>query len=401
MIFQYEAITSTGEKKKGTIDALNKDSAILALQRRDLIVERVLEEKEKSQFMSFGFLNSKIKTKDVVVMSRQISTLFEAQVSALKVFTLLSENTQNKGLVKVLNQIVADIQAGMNISGALAKHPEVFSDFYVNMVKAGEESGKLIQVFSYMADYLDRQYQLNSKIKNALVYPAFVVGTFIVVMILMFTVIVPKLQAVILDTGQDINFITKFVFGISNFFTNYWYIIVAILVVLTLYILRLSKSKSGKSYLDKLKISFPIVKNIYSKLYLARIADNMETMLSSGVSIIKSIEITSVIVGNEIYEEILKQVALDVKAGSSFSEALSKHKEIPTIMSGMSRVGEETGSMGKILKTLGVFYTREVNEEIDTMVGLIEPIMIVFLGLGVGLLLASILMPIYNIAKGL
>jgi len=401
MIFQYEAITSTGEKKKGTIDALNKDSAILALQRRDLIVERVLEEKEKSQFMSFGFFNSKIKTKDVVVMSRQISTLFEAQVSALKVFTLLSENTQNKGLVKVLNQIVADIQAGMNISGALAKHPEVFSDFYVNMVKAGEESGKLIQVFSYMADYLDRQYQLNSKIKNALVYPAFVVGTFIVVMILMFTVIVPKLQAVILDTGQDINFITKFVFGISNFFTNYWYIIVAILVVLTLYILRLSKSKSGKSYLDKLKISFPIVKNIYSKLYLARIADNMETMLSSGVSIIKSIEITSVIVGNEIYEEILKQVALDVKAGSSFSEALSKHKEIPTIMSGMSRVGEETGSMGKILKTLGVFYTREVNEEIDTMVGLIEPIMIVFLGLGVGLLLASILMPIYNIAKGL
>lgn len=401
MLFKYEAITNTGEKKIGGVDASSKDSAISALQRRGLIVSSIREEGSKNGVLQFSFFEKKVKMKDVVVMSRQISTLFEAQVSALKAFDLLATNTGNPTLVKILNTISFDIQSGVSISEALSRHPDAFSVFYVNMVKAGEESGKLTQTFSYLAEYLDRQYQLTSKTKNALIYPGFVIGVFFVVMTLMFVFIVPKLSTIIKDSGQEIPFSTKMVFAVSDLLVNYGLFVLIGLVAFAIYMYRFAKTDTGKKYLDKIKISIPIFKNIYSKLYLSRISDNMDTMLSSGITIIRSIELTAVVVGNKVFEDILKDAVEKVKGGSSLSDALGSHPEIPAIMSGMIHVGEETGSLGNILKTLGTFYAREVNEAVDTLVSLIEPMMIVALGLGVGILLSSILMPIYNIAGGI
>lgn len=401
MLFNYESITNIGEKKIGSIDASSKDSAISSLQRRGLIVSSIKEEAVKGGILGLSFLHKRIKMKDIVIMSRQISTLFEAQVSALKAFNLLATNTENPVLVKILNTVSTDIESGVSIAEALSRHPDVFSIFYVNMVKAGEESGKLTQTFSYLAEYLDRQYQLTSKTKNALIYPGFVIGVFFIVMILMFVFIVPKLAAIIKDSGQEIPFSTKIVFGLSDLLINYGIFLAIGIVIFVFYIIRLTKSDSGKKYLDRLKLTTPIIKNIFSKLYLSRIADNMDTMLSSGITIIRSIELTSIVVGNRVFEDLLKDATEKVKAGSSLSEAFATYPEIPPIMTGMIRVGEETGSLGSILKTLGKFYAREVNEAVDTMVSLIEPMMIVALGLGVGLLLTSVLMPIYNIAGGI
>ncbi|MCX6753926.1 MAG: type II secretion system F family protein [Candidatus Nomurabacteria bacterium] len=401
MLFTYESITNTGEKKVGSIDASSKDSAISAIQRRGLIVSSIKEEGIKNGIFKSSFFQKRIKMKDVVIMSRQISTLFEAQVSALKAFNLLASNTENPALVKILNTISSDIESGISISEALSRHPDIFSIFYVNMVKAGEESGKLTQTFSYLAEYLDRQYQLTSKTKNALIYPSFVIGVFLIVMILMFVFIVPKLAVIIKDSGQVIPFSTKIVFALSDLLINYGLFVVVGVFIFVMYIIHLSKTQSGQKYLDRLKLTTPVLKNIYIKLYLSRIADNLDTLLSSGVTIIRSIELTSVVVGNRVYEDLLKDVTEKVKGGNSLSEAFASSPEIPPIMTGMIRVGEETGSLGSILKTLGKFYNREVNEAVDTMVSLIEPMMIVALGLGVGLLLTSVLMPIYNIAGGI
>ena len=401
MLFNYEAITNTGEKKVGSVDAGSKDLAIVAIQRRGYIISSLKEIIVKKGLFNFSFFGkSSIPMKDIVIMSRQMSTLFESQIAALKAFNLLAENTENITLSKILDEVAEDIKGGVYISVALSKHPEAFSEFYVNMVKAGEESGKLTQSFSYLADYLDRQYQLTSKTKNALIYPSFVVGVFLLVMILMFTFIVPKLASIITESGVAIPFSTKVIMKISDLFINYGIFFLAGIIVFVAYIFKFSRTASGKIYFDKLKITLPIFKNIYSKLYLSRISDNMDTMLSSSIPIVRSIELTSGVVGNVVFENALKVIAEDVKSGSSLSDAFSKHKEIPTIMSGMIKVGEETGSLGNILKTLGHFYSREVNEAVDTMVSLIEPIMIVMLGLGVGVLLSSILMPIYNIAGG-
>lgn len=399
MLFNYEAITNTGEKKTGSVEASSRDVAIVAVQRRGLILSSIKEGSIKKGLFDFSFFGKgKISMKDVVIMSRQMSTLFESQVSALKAFNLLAGNTANQKLKNILEEISEDIKSGITISGSLAKHPEAFSDFYVNMVKAGEESGKLTQSFSYLADYLERQYRLTSKTKNALIYPGFVIGVFVLVMVMMFTFIVPKLAAIIKESDVAIPLSTKIIMKVSDIFVNYGIFVLLAVVVFVIFVIKFARTDAGKRYFDKLKISVPVFKNIYSKLYLSRIADNMETMLSSSIPIVRAIELTSNVVGNSIFEDLLKEVAEDVKSGSSLSDAFSKHPEIPPIMAGMIKVGEETGSMGNILKTLGSFYGREVNEAVDTMVSLIEPIMIICLGLGVGILLSSILMPIYNIA---
>ncbi len=399
MIFKYKAIADNNEKREGTIEAVSKDLAISALQRRGFVVLSVDDEAKKSLFERNVF--DSVPLKDVVVLSRQIATLFEAQVSALKAFTLLAGNADSPALSKKLTQITDDLQAGFSISGALAKHPDVFSDFYINMVKAGEESGKLNQTFNYLADYLERQYELTSKTKNAFIYPVFVIITFIAVMILMLVMVIPKLSQIILESGQSVPIYTRLVIGASDFFVHYGIFLLIAVILGGLYVWRLSKSAHGKIYLDNLKLSLPVVGPLFYKLYLSRIADNMDTLLTAGISIVRSIEITASVVGNKVYENVLMESGEMVKAGSSFSDALSKHSQVPGIMIQMVKVGEETGSIGQILKTLARFYKREVDGAVDTLVGLIEPLMIVFLGLGVGVLLASVLVPIYHLASAI
>ena len=400
MQFNYKAITATGEKKEGVVEAVNRDLAISALQRRGLVVAAIKSVDEAKSFLQISVFES-VPMKDVVMLSRQISTLFEAQVSALKAFSLLGGNTENKLLQRTLNQIVDDIQAGFSISGALTKHPKVFSEFYVNMVKAGEESGKLVQTFSYLADYLDRQYELTSKTRNALIYPAFVILVFITVMVLMFVVVIPKLSQIIVESGQEIPVYTKVVIGISNFFVNYGLFLLIAIVAFGVYVWWYAQSDKGKKYLDNIKLSIPFAGNLFTKLYLSRISDNMETMLTSGIPIVRSIEITAAVVGNRVYRDIMMASAEKVKSGSSLADSVDRHVEIPSIMVQMIKVGEETGSVGMVLKTLGKFYKREVDDAEDTLVGLIEPFMIVMLGVGVGILLTSVLVPIYNIASGI
>lgn len=399
MVFKYKIINSEGKSQDGTIDSLDKDTAVASLQRRGFVVVSIDAVNVNGGILgNFNAAFNRVKEKDVVILSRQVSTLFEAGVSALKAFRILSTESESKALRTHLTQISDDIQAGMSISNALSKHEEVFSSFYVNMVRAGEESGKLKETFAYMADYLDRNYELTSKTKNALIYPAFVMGTFAIVMILMLTVVIPKLAVIIKDSGQEIPAYTKVVIAMSDFLINYGLFFLIFLVACGVYFFYFTKGNSNKKYFDDLKIKTPVLKELYTKLYYSRIADNLDTMLSSGISIVRALDITARVVDNYVYEEVLNKVSSDVKSGTALSEAMRRHKEIPNIMVQMIAIGEETGEVGKILKNLAFFYKREVNGAVDTLVSLIEPIMIVALGLGVGTLLASVLIPIYNVA---
>ena len=241
MNYKYDAVTDKGEKKTGLVEAPNQDLAVSALQKRGLIVLKVTEEGTPGNIFQLSFFE-KVKSKDVVILSRQIATLFEANVSALKAFQLLATNSENKLLARKLLRIVEDLQAGVAISDAMNKHPDVFSSFYTNMVRSGEESGNLTITFNYLADYLDRQYALTSKTKNALIYPGFVIGIFFVVMILMFTMIIPKLSEIILQSGQEVPVYTKIVIGISNIMVNYGIFLLAGLIALIGYIVYLARS---------------------------------------------------------------------------------------------------------------------------------------------------------------
>lgn len=401
MLFNYTVLTPEGSQSKGQIDAQSVDAAISSLQRRGFVVVTVTPEIQKNFLQKKFSLFDRVPMKDVVIMSRQIAALFEAQVSAIKAFTLLSENADNKVLSFALSSIAQDVQGGITISAAMEKHGNVFSTFYISMVKAGEESGKLTDSFRYLADYLEREYELTSKTQNALIYPAFVITTFVIVMVLMLTMIIPRLSVILVETGQQLPIYTRAVIALSNFFVHYGIFILIIVVAIGLYLGRSSRTPAGKKRIDGWKITAPIVGPLFKKVYLSRIADNLDTMLSSSIPVLRALEITGEVVDNALYKEIMQQAVNDVKAGISISASFEKHEIIPPIMVQMVRVGEETGSLGSILKTLARFYKKEVDGAVDTLIGLIEPIMIVGLGVGVGFLLTSILLPIYNIASSL
>lgn len=400
MLFLYKTINKDGKREEGSIEAFSMDVAIASLQRRGLIVSSIKpkEEDDGDILKKISFLN-KVSNKDIVILSRQMSTLFESQVSALRVFKLIGTEAENPVLRKHLLGVVDDLQGGVSISAALSKHPDIFSDFYVNMVKSGEESGHIDQTFSYLADYLDRTYEVTSKAKNALIYPAFVIFTFISVMALMFTVIVPKIGAIIKESAQEIPIYTKMVFWVSDFFVNNWILMIIALVLGIVGFIWYGRTDEGKRWISNTRLYIPFVGDLYKKLYLSRFSDNMSTMITSGIPMLKAIEVTSAIIENETYKEILQEALVKVKSGEALSSALGGKEEIPGILTQMIKVGEETGELGNILKTMSKFYQREVMNAVDTLVGMIEPVMIVALGLGVGVLLASVLMPIYNIAS--
>lgn len=398
MLFSYHALDKDGHEREGTVDALSLDVAISTLQRRSLIVSSI-EPVAKTGILNTEIsLFNRVSNKEIVILSRQIATLFQAQVSALRIFRLLASEVDNKYLSEIMTQVSDDLQGGSPISKALARHPKAFSEFYVNMIRSGEESGKLSETFGYLADYLDRTYEVMSKAQNALIYPAFVVTVFFAVMVLMLTMVIPQISGILLSSGQAIPIYTQIVIDISNILIHYGIYVLILLIIGGIAVYRAFLTTSGQLFFDSAKLQIPYVGDLYQKLYLSRIADNFSTMLASAVPVVEMVDITAKVVGSKTFEDILIDASEKIKGGSSISDALSSHDEIPGIMIAMIKVGEETGELGTILDTLAKFYRREVSTSIDTLVDLIEPLMIVFLGLGVGTLLASVLIPIYNLA---
>ncbi len=401
MLYKYEATTAEGEAKKGIIDAANRDIAIAALQRRNLIIISVEETKEGGFFSKPLTIFQRIKSRDIVILSRQLSTLFEAKVPVLTSLKLLAGETENPALREKMGVLLEDIQGGSSISEAMSKQPDVFSKFFVNMVRSGEESGKLDEVFSYLASYLERNYELASKAKGALVYPIFVLVAFVGVMILMLTVVIPKLSDILKETGQELPIYTKAIMAASDILINYGIFILIALIIGAISAWYYFRTSQGKANFARFQLSIPYVGVLYRKLFLSRMLDNFETLLSSGVSAIRTLELTADVIDSEVFRQILTESIEAVKGGSSISESLSRYEDMPGLVVQMIRVGEETGKLAFVLKTLARFYKREVDTAIETLMSLIEPAMIIVLGLGVGLLVAGILGPIYNITCGI
>lgn len=401
MLFKYKATTKDGEERNGNIDAISVDVAIGALQKRDLIIISIDPAEGESLINSLlGTLES-VKTKDIVILSRQLATLFEAKVSVLDTFKLLASETENRVLRRKLGEMTDDIQSGVPISTAMSKHPTVFSPFYVSLIRSGEESGRLSESFNYLADYLERQYAIVSKVKGALIYPAFVIISFIVVMILMLVLVIPRLAEILTETGQQVPLYTSFVIWLSGIFVHYGIFVLVFFILVGLALWRYAVTSLGKSAIDSLELKIPYVGTLYRRFYISRIADNMDTLITSGVSMVRSLEVTADVVGSEVYKKVMLDAVTGVKGGNPLSASFADSPEVPKIVAQMTKIGEETGNLGFVLKTMARFYKREVDTAIDTLIALIEPMMIIFLGVAVGLLLVSVLGPIYNITAGI
>ena len=406
MQYKYIAKTQEGKESIGEIDAPSVDLAVSALQQRNLIVislESFFGEKmgfydKIVEWVGVVDLLGSVKFRDIVIFSRELTTLFESKVPILNSLGIITNETSNKIFRRHLVEISDDVRGGMSLSGALAKHPQIFSKFYVSMVKSGEESGKLEEIFTFLADYLERTFELQRKARNALIYPAFVLSVFVVVMISMLVFVIPKLSSILEETGQTVPIYTKIVIEISNLFRNFGVFLLILLAIVAVLLFRYGETKSGKEYFSRFVLSFPIIGKLYKKVYLSRIADNLNTLLSGGITVLKALDITSEVVGNEIYKKILLNTVLSVRGGAMISDSFSKYKDIPPLFSQMISIGEKTGRLDYILNKIANFYRRDVDNMVDNLVSLIEPILILVLGLGVGILVASVLIPIYNIS---
>lgn len=401
-LYSYQAKTPEGETKAGTIEATSLELAVSSLQRRGLIIIALEPAEGKmSWWQQAAGSFERVKSRDIVVLSRQLATLFEAKVPVVQALRILIDETSNQALKRHLSEVLSDIQGGLSVSSAMSRHPQAFSSFYVNMVRSGEESGKLEEIFVYLADYLERSYDLASKARNALIYPAFILSAFLVIITLMLIVVIPQLSSILSETGQEVPIYTRIVIGFSNFLREFGVFLIVLLAVGGIFVWRWTRTSSGRLAMSRFLIELPFFGILYRKIYLSRLTDNLQTLLAGGVTVLRALEVSADVIGNEIYAQIVRQSMEQVKGGLPISEAFSRYEDIPSLVTQMIRIGEETGKLDFTLKTLARFYRNEVYNTVENLVSLIEPVMIIFLGLAVGFLVASVLIPIYNISSSI
>ena len=387
----------------GVVEALSRNSAIETLQSRGFVILDLRVNKAGSVFSLNFKLFQRVKMKDLTNFSRQLSTLVSAQVPLLASLQSLSKQMENEYFRDIIFEVSGDIEGGTVLSKALARHPKVFTNFFVNMVKSGEASGSLESSLNYLADYLEKQYYLNAKVRGALTYPIFIMAAFLVIAVLVMILVVPKLTSFLEESGQELPAMTKVIVAVSAFLVNWWWLLLLIVVGAFSYIsYSIKNSPSARYQWDALKIKIPIFgKKVFQKIYVTRIADNLSTLIQGGLSILQALQVTSEVVGNTVYQKIVSEAKEEVRVGSTLSNAFAKHKEIPAMVTQMISTGEQTGSLDIILKKLGQFYNKEIDNTVATMSQLIEPFLILLIGGGVAFLMMAVMMPIYNVANSM
>ncbi len=399
MKFNYTARTKDNELQAGIVEASDRKEAVDTLQGHGLLVVS-MEEEGRGLSFQIGFF-SRVKNRDLVSFSRQLATLFGAKVSLVSSLELLASQTEEAYFQEIIFDVASTIEAGDSFSSALANYPKVFSNFYINMIKAGEVSGNLENTLEFLATYLEKQYNLVSKIKGALTYPAFILFGFIIVGILVLTVVIPNLTEVLTQSGQELPLPTRMIIGVSDFLIHWgWALLILLVALVFAFPVWLRKSLATRYFIDGLKLKLPIFGKIYRKFYLARMADNLATLIAGGLSILQAFQITADVVGNLVFKEIILEAKEQIRVGNPISAVFGKYEVIPPLVYQMISTGEKTGSLDYILKKISDFYTREVELVIASLAQLIEPLMIFILGAGVAILFASVLLPVYNIAGG-
>jgi type IV pilus assembly protein PilC len=295
--------------------------------------------------------------------------------------------------------VADEVDGGMKLSQALSHYPNVFSNFFVAMIKSGETSGRLDDVLEYLATQQEKDYDLISKIKGAMIYPAFIMCGLVAVGIVMMVVVIPKLTAILQETGGKLPMSTKILIGTSSFMTHYWWLLIIILAALFFIFKYLTKTPTGKRYLDWLAIKLPVFGKLFQRIYLVRFARSLATLSSGGIPLVESLKITSEIVGNRVYCDIIDRTVKEVEDGNPIASVFIETKEIPAMVSYMVSVGEQTGKLDVVLEKLADFYSREIDNLVANLVSMIEPMIMVVMGVAVGLMVAAIIMPMYNLAS--
>ena len=399
MKFAYKARTKEGELQVGNVEASSREAATNTLLGHGLFVLNIEIMERPVFYTRILDIFRRVKVEEMMIFTRQFATLLASSIPLSDALHNLYEQTTRPNLKEVIAELSADINAGFSLSQATERHPTVFSEFYTNMIKSAEVTGRLAEVLDYLADYLEKRSILTSKVRNAMIYPAFVIGLFGIVVMIMVTFVLPQIAPIFEESNISLPFFTQFLLAFGNFIRSWWWIVLIVGSILLLMIIDYFRSVEGKIVFDDISLRLPIMGSFFRKFYVARFAESARVLIQGGLTIPQSIEITSRTIGNNVYRELLRGAAQNIRKGQTLSQALGQTDYFPPLVSQLISVGESTGRLEELLAKVSDFYTRQVEDMVNNLVELIQPILMVVIGVFIALLFASMLLPLYSLTQ--
>lgn len=396
--FTYTAKRDDGRTVTGIVEAACEKAAQNLVEEKGLVLLSLNEYKISFFARPFSILKP-VKRDEMVAFSRELAVMVGSNIPLVQALNILQKQTANKHLKIVSSSLADDVNGGARLSQAMAKHKEVFSKFFISMVYAGEESGKLDEVLEYLADEQERDYETTQKIRGAMIYPLFVVGGLIAIGILMSVFVLPRMLQIVSETvtaGVILPLPTRILIFITNFLQNAWPYISFVLVLFVVLSAVAGRTQMGRTFISRIILRIPIFGDLIGKVILVRFSQSLSTLLKGGVPLTQALGITADVVGNEVYSRILLESVKEVEDGRPLTSVFAKKKIVPSMVVEMLTVGETSGSINDVLDELSTFYRREVEDGIESLVRIIEPVIIVVLGLGVGMMVAAVLLPLYS-----
>lgn len=398
-LFNYKAKDQAGLVTKGVVEAETEAEATDILHQHSLTVLEFGAEKAALSLDKYIPFFNRVGNKERVMFSRQLSTLINAKVPIISALDILREQVTSTKLRGIIGEMMSDIEGGKSLSETLGRFPEVFSNLYVNLVKAGELSGTLDNALKYIADQEERDYDLMSKIRGAMTYPIFIVSAILIVGALMFIFVLPQMIGVLTEAGATLPFTTRVLIFVTNALTKYWWLLLVLLVGAVSGFRLYVHTPGGRMVWDTAKLRIPIFGKLLQKIYMDRFARNLSTLIAGGIPIVQSLNTVAAIVGNSLYRQTIMEAATEVETGKSIAAVFEQRPQVPRIMTQMIKIGEQTGSLDEILAKLASFYDKEVENTLNTLTTLLEPVIMILLGFAVATMVAGILLPIYNLAS--
>jgi type IV pilus assembly protein PilC len=394
--YAYKVRDRGGNLISGTLVADNEGLVLQRLREQGLTP---LEVGKQGRSLNIELTKKKVKLKELSVFSRQFATMVNSGLPILRALSILADQTNNAELAKTLSACRADIEQGSSLSAAMQKHPKVFNDLYVSMVKAGETGGSLDSVLLRLADMIENEVKLRGKIKSAMTYPIAVVALVTLIMSAMLLFVVPQFKSIYSQLGGSLPMPTRVLLAVSDLFKKFWFMFVAGAFLARFLFRRWKATPAGRESVDAFKLRVPVFGSLFHKTALARFAGTLSMLLRSGVPILQALDIVSDTVNNKVISKAVSDVQAAVREGESMAKPLSKHKVFPPMVVQMLAVGEETGQVDVMLEKVSTFYNQEVEASVDALTSLIEPLLIAIIGGAVGAAVIALYMPMFNIIK--
>lgn len=381
------------------VEAPNVEAASEVLTDRGLSIINIEESDIGRKFSINLVIFQRVKQKDIVIFSRQLSVMISATLPIVQSLRILVKQTENPYFKSVISELADEVEGGQKFSVALGKHKNIFTNFYVSMVRSGETSGKLDEVLVYLADQLEKDYDLRSKIKGAMIYPAFIISGLVMVGIVMMIFVIPKLTEMLTASGQELPAATRVLIATSSFMRDYWWLLIIIVIGFVAAIRFIVKTPAGKKAKDMLLLRLPVFGKLFQRIYLVRFTRSLSTLIVGGVPLTAALKIVNEVVGNAVYQEIIEETIEAVEDGESVATVMLESSVVPSLVSQMMSVGEKTGRLDEVLARVSDFYSREIENIVSNLTSLIEPFIMIVIGVAVGGMVAAIILPMYNLAN--